>query len=36
MLFCDGHVAFFPPTMDYKEFQAFATRAGGEPVAGGY
>jgi prepilin-type N-terminal cleavage/methylation domain-containing protein/prepilin-type processing-associated H-X9-DG protein len=36
VVFCDGHVAFLPASMDYKVFQAFATRAGGEAVPGGY
>jgi prepilin-type N-terminal cleavage/methylation domain-containing protein/prepilin-type processing-associated H-X9-DG protein len=31
-VFADGHVAFLKTTMDYRTFQALATRAGGEIV----
>jgi prepilin-type processing-associated H-X9-DG protein len=33
-LFGDGHVTFLKSTMDYRTYQALATRAGGELVSG--
>jgi prepilin-type processing-associated H-X9-DG protein len=34
-LFADGHVSFLKSTMNYRTYQALATRAGGEVVSGG-
>jgi prepilin-type N-terminal cleavage/methylation domain-containing protein/prepilin-type processing-associated H-X9-DG protein len=36
VVFCDGHVAFLPAAMDYKVFQALATRAKGETIPGSF
>jgi prepilin-type N-terminal cleavage/methylation domain-containing protein/prepilin-type processing-associated H-X9-DG protein len=35
-VFADGHVAFIPASIDPAIYQALATRAGGEPISGGY
>src|SRR5262249_9259856 len=35
-LFCDGHVRFLTPSIDFVTFKALATRAGGEPVGADY
>ena len=35
-LFADGHVTFLLTAMDYKTYQALATRAGGETIVGDY
>jgi prepilin-type processing-associated H-X9-DG protein/prepilin-type N-terminal cleavage/methylation domain-containing protein len=35
-LFADGHVTFLKSSMNYKTFQALATRAGGEVISGDY
>jgi prepilin-type processing-associated H-X9-DG protein/prepilin-type N-terminal cleavage/methylation domain-containing protein len=35
-LFADGHVAFLKTTMNYQDFRALATRAGGEAISGDY
>lgn len=35
-LFCDGHVKFLTPSIDFATFQALATRAGGEVVSADY
>ncbi len=35
-LFADGHCSYIPISIDYTAYKAMSTRAGGEPVAGGY
>jgi prepilin-type N-terminal cleavage/methylation domain-containing protein/prepilin-type processing-associated H-X9-DG protein len=35
-LFCDGHVKFLTPSIDFATFKALATRAGGEVVSADY
>jgi prepilin-type N-terminal cleavage/methylation domain-containing protein/prepilin-type processing-associated H-X9-DG protein len=35
-LFCDGHVRFLTPSINFATFQALATRAGGEVVSADY
>ncbi len=35
-MFADGHVTFLKSTMNYKAYEALATRAGGEVVSGDY
>jgi prepilin-type processing-associated H-X9-DG protein len=35
-VFADGHVGFIPASIDPTIYQALATRAGGEPIPGGY
>lgn len=35
-VFADGHVSFLLTSMDYKTYQALATRAGGESISGNY
>jgi prepilin-type N-terminal cleavage/methylation domain-containing protein/prepilin-type processing-associated H-X9-DG protein len=36
ILFCDGHVRFLTPSIDFVTFKALATRAGGEVVSADY
>jgi prepilin-type processing-associated H-X9-DG protein len=35
-LFADGHVAVLQTSMNYSTYKALSTRAGGEPIEGGY
>jgi prepilin-type processing-associated H-X9-DG protein len=35
-LFADGHVNFLLTSMEYKTYQALATRAGGEVISENY
>ncbi len=35
-LFCDGHVKFLSPSIDFNTFKALATRAGGEVINADY
>jgi prepilin-type N-terminal cleavage/methylation domain-containing protein/prepilin-type processing-associated H-X9-DG protein len=35
-LFCDGHVKFLTPAIDFATFKALATRAGGEVIGADY
>jgi prepilin-type N-terminal cleavage/methylation domain-containing protein/prepilin-type processing-associated H-X9-DG protein len=35
-LFADGHVSFLTSSMNFKTYQALATRAGGEVISGDY